>query len=236
MWIKGCLHSSHTSVLINGNPTDEFKISKGVRQGDPLSPFLFITTMEGHSVTMRATCQAGVFQGIQLPHRGLLISHLLYTYDALFVGEWSKHNIKNLARILRCFHVASRLKVDFNKSKVFGVGACPQYVSRWATPLGCEPSILAFTYLGVPVGANMRLTKHWYPIVDKFQKKKLSSWKAKTLSFGGHLTLIKFILGNLPNYFLSLFIAHVGVLVKLEKLRRRFLWGGSGCNKIHWVS
>ena len=122
MWIKGCLHSSHTSILINGNPTDEFKISKGVRQGDPLSPFLFIMAMEGLSVTMRAACQAGVFQGIQLPHRGPLISHLLYADDALFVGEWSKHSIKNLARILRCFHVASGLKVNFNKSKVLGVG------------------------------------------------------------------------------------------------------------------
>lgn len=56
MWIKGCLQSSHTSVLINGNPTDEFKISKGFQHGDPLSPFLFIIAMEGLSVAMRASC------------------------------------------------------------------------------------------------------------------------------------------------------------------------------------
>lgn len=111
--------------------------------------------------------------------------------------------------------MASGLKVNLNKSNMLGVGACPQEVFSWATSLGCEPSSLPLSYLWVPVGANMRLTKHWKLITERFQK-KLSSWKSNTLSFGGCLTLIKYVLGNLPNYFLSLFVAPVEVLEKLE--------------------
>lgn len=93
-WIKGCLESSKASVLINGNPTKEFSISKGVRQGDPLSPFLFIIVMEGLSAAMKVACEIGVFKGLVLPHGVATISHILYADDALFVGEWSKRNIK----------------------------------------------------------------------------------------------------------------------------------------------
>lgn len=120
------------------------------------------------------------------------------------MGDWTKNNIKNLARILRCFHIASGLKVNFNKSKVFGVGVSIQETTRWALPLGCEPSSLPFNYLGVPVGANMNLKKNWQPVIERFQT-KLNCWNAKSLSLGGRVTLIKAVLGNLPTYF-SLFL------------------------------
>nr|KAJ0213660.1 hypothetical protein LSAT_V11C400178840 [Lactuca sativa] len=163
----------------------------------------------------------GIFRGIKVPHSETTISHLFYVDDALFVGEWNQDNIKNLARVLRCFQVASGLKVNFSKSRVFGIEVDTQEITRWAAPLGCGPASLSFTYLGIPVGANMKLKKHWKPIIDRFYS-KLSPWKAKNLSFGGRLTLAKAVLG---------------VIEILEKIRRQFLWGG-GDNKykISWVS
>lgn len=86
------------------------------------------------------------------------------------------------------------------------------------------------------MGANMRLKKHWTPIIDRFQK-KLSTWKSQTLTFGGRLKFVKSVIGNLPNYYMSLFVAPSGFLDKLERIRRCFLWGGSeGKKSIHWVS
>lgn len=127
------------------------------------------------------------------------------------------------------------LKFNFSKSKVFGVGADPSEVARWATPFGCKPDELPFTYLRVHVGANMKLLKHLKPVVDKFQH-ELSLWKAKTLSFGRRLTLVKVVMGNPHTYFFSLFLAPNGIIDMLEKIRRRFLWGGCENNrKVHCV-
>lgn len=160
MLIRGCLYSARLSILINGSPTKEFEMKRGARQGDPLSPFLFIVAMESLNIAIRVACQKGIFRGITVPHSETTISHLFYVDDALFVGEWNQDNIKNLARVLRCFQVASGLKVNFSKSRVFGIEVDMHEVTRWAAPLGCEPASLSFTYLGIPVGANMKLKKH----------------------------------------------------------------------------
>lgn len=115
-WIQGCLKLARASVLVNGSPTKEFEMGKSVRQGDPLSTYLFITIMEGLNTTMNTTCEKGLFKGIKIPHDDILLSHIFYVDNTLFIGEMSKENIKNLSRILRCFHVSSGLKVNFHKS------------------------------------------------------------------------------------------------------------------------
>lgn len=97
LWIRGCIKSARASVLVNGVPTKEFSMERWVRQGDPLSPFLFVIAMEGLNVALKITCIKGIFKGVQLPNNGPVISHLLYADDALFLGEWSKRNIQNLA-------------------------------------------------------------------------------------------------------------------------------------------
>lgn len=234
-WIRGCLSSAKASVLVNGAPTKEFDISRGVRQGDPLAPFLFIIAMEGLHVSLEKACELHYFRGISFSKENVSLSHLMYADDVTFVGEWSEMNIVNLNRILRCFFLASGLKVNLHKSKVFGVGVTDLEISRLAGILKCESASFPFIYLGLPVGANMKLSKNWSSVIDKFEK-RLSSWKAKNLSFGGRLTLVKSVLNSLPLFYFSLFKVPRKVLNTLDGLRRRFLWGGdSSSKKIHWV-
>nr|KAJ0197364.1 hypothetical protein LSAT_V11C700352090 [Lactuca sativa] len=235
-WIQSCLKTPTLSILVNGSPIKEFGMGRGIRQGDPLSPFLFLIAMEGLHIVMEEACAKGIFRGMQVPNSEVCISHLLYADDALFVGEWSDENIKNLARILRFFHVSSGLKVNFDKSKIFGIGVDRQEVTRLVEPLGYKSADFPFTYLGVPIGANMKYKRHWMPVIEKFQS-RLNIWKSKTLSFGGRLTLAKAVLGSLPTFYFSLFVAPTGVIKKLESIRRRFLWGGTDEKKrINWVA
>lgn len=81
----------------------------------------------------------------------------------------------------------------------------------------------------------MKLKKHWRPILDRFNS-KLSEWKARNMSFGERLTLIKSVLSHLPLCYFSLFVAPGAILNELERIRHRFLWGGSkDLRKICWV-
>nr|GFA04437.1 RNA-directed DNA polymerase, eukaryota [Tanacetum cinerariifolium] len=87
-WIKSCLYSSRGSVLVNGSPTKEFQFHKGLKQGDPLSSFLFILVMEGLHVSFQRVVDAGLFNGIKLVS-SLHISDLFYADGAIFMGQWS---------------------------------------------------------------------------------------------------------------------------------------------------
>lgn len=222
-WIKGCLESAFASVIVNGSPTKEFKLHKGLRQGDPISPFLFIIAVEALHVSIQEAKCKGIFQGIDVGSNNINISHLQFADDAIILGKWSVDNAKNLCRILRCFHLASGLKVNFSKSKLYGVGVNFSETTRLASYLCCQASKFPCIYLGLPLGANMNIGCNWKPIIDKFHK-RLSSWKAKTLLYGGRLTLLKSVLGALGTYFFSLFKAPINILKYLEKLRRNFFW------------
>nr|GEV76473.1 putative RNA-directed DNA polymerase, eukaryota, reverse transcriptase zinc-binding domain protein [Tanacetum cinerariifolium] len=150
-WIKGCFHSTRSSVLVNGTPTNEFELHRGLRQGDPLSPFLFILAMEGlHAYTSKAE-SLGLFKGCSVGRDNLHISHLMYADDVVFIREWSWSNARNLISMLRCFFLVSELRINIHKSLVIGIGVSDD---------------------------------------EKFYS-KLSSWKARLLSVGGRLTLIR---------------------------------------------
>ena len=115
-WIYSSLASAKASVLVNGSTTEEFQCFKGMRQGDPLSPFLFLIVMEALSNILKKASSGGLMRGVSLPNNGPVLSHLLYADDVLFLGEWSRYNIKAVSRFLRCFHLISGLKINLNKS------------------------------------------------------------------------------------------------------------------------
>ncbi|GJV69505.1 RNA-directed DNA polymerase, eukaryota [Tanacetum coccineum] len=85
-WIQSCLKSSRGSIIINGSPTDEFQFFRGLKQGDPLSPFLFILVMESLHLSFEKVVEAGMFNCIQLSS-SVHISHMFYADDAVFLGQ-----------------------------------------------------------------------------------------------------------------------------------------------------
>ncbi|XP_071687738.1 secreted RxLR effector protein 78-like [Rutidosis leptorrhynchoides] len=99
-WILSCLHSASISALVNGSPTNEFKFKRGVRKGDPLSPFLFILAAEGLNVLTKSVVASNSFKGVEIGRDKIPISHIQYADDTIFFGEWSIDNIRNLMKLL----------------------------------------------------------------------------------------------------------------------------------------
>lgn len=111
-WIEFCISTVRMSILINGTPTGFFQTYRGLRQGDPLSPLLFILVMEALSKLLdRAVC-VGLLEGFVVGSvTGVTIdvSHLLYVDDALiFCGAEAKQ-VGYLRCVLLCFKAVSGL-------------------------------------------------------------------------------------------------------------------------------
>ncbi|GJR96304.1 putative RNA-directed DNA polymerase, eukaryota, reverse transcriptase zinc-binding domain protein [Tanacetum coccineum] len=86
LWIIGCLKSASISILVNGSLTKEFQMERGLRQGDPLSPFLFIIVAEALQISILEACGRGIFAGLSLANDGANLSLLQYADDTLFFG------------------------------------------------------------------------------------------------------------------------------------------------------
>ncbi|GKB47787.1 RNA-directed DNA polymerase, eukaryota, reverse transcriptase zinc-binding domain protein, partial [Tanacetum coccineum] len=222
-WIQGCLNSAKGYILVNGSSTSEFKFHKGLKQGDPLSPFLFILVMESLHISFKKNLDAGLFRGIQIDG-SMSLSHLFYADDAVFIGKWEKSNISTLVNVLNCFSMASGLKINLHKSKLMGIGIAHNDVIRFASLIGCKVLSAPFSYLGVKVGGIPSRHNFWEEVIVKISA-WLFKWKLKTLSIGGRFTLTKAVLSSIPLYQMSMYRVPMGVLNRLESTRRDFFNG-----------
>ena len=222
MWIKGCLASATLSVLVNGCPTEEFYLSRGLRQGDPLAPFLFIVVAEGLAGLVRQAVKANLYSGLNIGRKEVELCILQLVDDMLFLCQDAYSNVFTLKAILRGFEVASGLKINFHKSKLAGINVHKSNMDCYTKNLNCSQMEVPFIYYGLVVGGNPRKKKFWEPILRKL-KSRLSVWKRRFLSMAGRLCLIKSVLSAIP--LLSLFKAPEVVCKSIISIQRTFLWG-----------
>ncbi|GAU30676.1 hypothetical protein TSUD_39000 [Trifolium subterraneum] len=233
-WMRACIFQSFMFVLVNGSPTKDFDVSKGLRQGDPLSPFLFLIVAEGLTGMVRRAVELGKFQGYKLSD-SIQFHILQFADDTILMGENSWDNLWTIKTMLRGFEMVSGLKINFTKSKLYGINVDDRFLEAGSTFLSCRSDVIPFKFLGIPVGANPRRRETWRPVVEAMSK-RLSRWSGGHLSYGGRITLINSVLASLPLYFFSFFKAPICVLNQLVSIQRNFLWGGGmEEKKLCWV-
>uniref|UniRef100_A0A5B7BI34 Reverse transcriptase domain-containing protein n=1 Tax=Davidia involucrata TaxID=16924 RepID=A0A5B7BI34_DAVIN len=226
-WMGWCISMVSMSVLVNGSLIGFFGTSRDLRQGDLLSPFLFVVIMEALSKMLAKAVEGGLLGGFNVSN-GLggnsVINHLLFADDTLMFYGVEDQQLRYLRSVLLCFEAVSGLKVNLIKSELIPIGEV-QGIEELRWTLGCRLGSLSSAYLGLPLEAFLRSKSFWDPVIDHFQK-RLAGWKGEYLSKGGKLTLIKSTLSSLSTYFMSLFLIPCSVVRRLEKLQRNFLWGG----------
>jgi hypothetical protein len=234
-WMRACIFAGNMSILVNGSPTEEINIKRGLKQGDPLAPFLFLLVAEGLGGLMKRAVELCRFRGFRFGNQGTVVSHLQYADDTLCIGEPTLDNLWALKAILRGFEMVFGLKVNFWKSSLMGVNVSQQFLRLASVFLNCRIGAVPFKYLGLLVGANIRRIATWEPLINSLRK-RLGGWSNKFVSLGGRIVLLNSVLNVIPIFYLSFLKIPVQVWKIIKRIQREFLWGCRGGRKrVNWV-
>ena len=238
-WIMECVSSASMSILLNGSPLRPFKMQKGLRQGDPLSPYLFILVSETLVCFLKRAHNLNLIEAVSIGKSKVSLKHLQFADDILLFAPKNHTCITNYFRLFDIFALMSGLAINYNKSAFISWKRDDYpWVNEIANDVGCMHARPPFTYLGFPLGSNFSRYDAWKPVIRNIEN-RLASWKVRLLSRAGRLTLIKSVLNSLPVYFMTLFQMPKTVAAKIVKLQRRFFWGGTAgeskcCPPIKW--
>ncbi|CAN1331277.1 LINE-1 retrotransposable element ORF2 protein [Linum perenne] len=228
-WIRQCLVTSRFSVSINGSSVGYFAGKKGLRQGDPLSPLLFVISMEVLHCLLNRVAMINLYP-FHPRCKKLGITHLCFADDLLIFANGSVDGIRKISKkkFLDSFYLLSGLKINPGKTDLFcSTSVSPMVWGTITNQMGFNIGELPVRYLGVPLISGKLLKADCQVLIDKIVA-RISSWTARTLSYAGRLQLVKSVLLSISHYWMNIFLLPGMVIKDIEKVCSRFLWNVDG--------
>ncbi|KAH9659016.1 reverse transcriptase domain-containing protein [Citrus sinensis] len=225
------LSTAQMNVLWNGEMTEDFRPGRGIRQGDPLSPYIFVLCIERLSHGIIQAVNQGRWKPIRLTRIGTPLSHLFFADDLLLFLEANYAQVDVLNDVVENFCRSSGAKVSKKKTQIFFSKNVPvTLASRIDKALGFSITSNLGRYLGMPLLHDRVSKKTYQSIIDKIDQ-RLSGWAAKHLSLAGRVTLAQSVLQAILIYVMQTTYLPSSVRVKIDQLCRRFIWSGAGSQR-----
>ncbi|KAJ9536540.1 hypothetical protein OSB04_un000292, partial [Centaurea solstitialis] len=237
-WIVEMVSTPSFSIVINGESRGHFLGKRGIRQGCPLSPYLFTIVMEGFSMIFKQCIEEAGNFGFHHGCQDFGITHLCFADDLFVFTRGDVASVEVLKKTLSLFASRSGLSPNLQKSDIFFGNVADDEKAAIIQCLPFRSGSFPIRYLGVPLSPVVLRAADYGVLVTKV-KNRLANWKSKFLSFGGRKQLIVSVLQSLQLYWMAIFLLPSGVVHELESLFRDFLWSqgdsSKGKCKVAWA-
>jgi len=225
--VMTCVETASYSVAVNGELFGFFSGKYGVRQGDPLSPYLFITCMEYFTRMLSLVSQNPSFH-FHPKCKPLGITHLSFADDVMLLCRGDRSSVQILLQQLVLFGQTSGLDINTSKSSIYFSGVVVSLKQAILLDTGFSEGSFPFRYLGVPLSPHRLLASQLSPLLHKLEA-AIQAWVGKHLTYAGRLELIKSVLYGMVQFWVSIFPMPCAVIRHITCLCRNFLWTGDIC-------
>lgn len=232
VWIMECVTTVTYSFLINGSPRGSVKPTRGLRQGDPLSPVLFILCTEVLSGLCKIAQQNGSLLGLQVSQKSPHVNHLLFADDTILFCKTNERNCKVLGSILKEYEWSSGQSINLEKSTVTFSSKTPESIKeRVKATLGITREGGVGKYLGLPEAFGRSKKDVFTGMVDNIRQ------RSQSCSGAGKHVMLQSVLTSLPTYSMSSFKIPSSLCKRIQSNLTRFWWDSApDKRKISWVA
>lgn len=236
-WIMQCITTVSYSFLLNGQAKGLVTPERGIRQGDPLSPYLFIICSEVLSGLCNKAQANGSLLGLRVAIGSPRVNHLLFADDTMFFCRSDPKSCRKLSEILQKYERASGQKINQDKSAItFSSKTKPDTKLQAKQLLNIQKEGGNGKYLGLPELFGRKKKDLFSLIVDKIKQRALS-WSSRFLSSAGKLTMLKSVLAAMPTYTMTCFHLPSSLCKRIQSALTRFWWDGNNeKRKMSWIS
>jgi hypothetical protein len=240
LWIDMVMRIVSTvtfSVLFNGERLESFQPSRGIRQGDPISPYLFLLAAEGLPCLLKSRVESSNLSGIRVAPSAPAVSHLLFADDSLLFFKVNRESAEEVNKVLQLYCDASGQWINMDKSSIhFGKGCSNQIREEIKNILNVHQEALSEKYLGMPTDVGNSSNGAFKYLKDRVWK-RVQGWMEQSLSSRGKEVLIKAVAQAIPTYSMACFRLPRGLCQHIDGLLRSFWWGSKeGKRQTCWVA
>ncbi|XP_015159877.1 uncharacterized protein [Solanum tuberosum] len=225
------------SIIVNGKRYGFFQSTRGLKQGDPLSPALFILGAEVLSRSLNRMHSNPNYHGFFMETRGPQVNHLSFADDIIIFTSGRKKSLELIMYTLNIYEETSGQLVNKDKSHfMVHSNAFNSTRDRIKRITGFKQKEGPITYLGCPLYIGRPRITYFSDLINKVVN-RITGWKTKILSYGGRNTLVKHVLQSLPIHLVSAISPPSTVIKQIQNLMADFFWGWKNDRKkYHWSS